>query len=71
MIPRTVALQAPLSLELPRQEYWSGFPFPTPWDLPHPGIKPAALASPGLEADSLTTGAIWEAPEKKESESIK
>ena len=39
--PRTVAYQAPLSLELSHQEYWSGMSFPPPGDLPHPGIKPA------------------------------
>ena len=32
----------------PRQEYWSGFPFPTPADLPNPGIEPASLASSAL-----------------------
>ena len=36
----TVACQAPLSMELSRQEYWSGLPFPTPGDLPDPGIEP-------------------------------
>ena len=35
----TVAHQAPLSMEFPRQEYWSGLSFP-PWDLPDPGIEP-------------------------------
>ena len=35
-----VAYQAPLSTGFPRQEYWSGLPFPSPGDLPHPGIKP-------------------------------
>ena len=34
--PWTVARQVPLSMGLPRQEYWSGLPFPTPWDLPNP-----------------------------------
>ena len=48
--PRTVALQAPLSMGSPRQEYRSGLPFPTPGDLPHPGIKPGC---PTLQADSL------------------
>ena len=48
--PRTVASQAPLSLGLPRQEYWSGLPFPPPpEDLPDPEIKPA---SPALHVDS-------------------
>ena len=44
--PETVARQAPLSLRIPRQEYWSGLPFPSPGDLPDPGIKslPPALA---------------------------
>ena len=35
--PWTVAGQAPLSMELSRREYWSGLPFPSPGDLPHPG----------------------------------
>ena len=45
-----MAHQAPLSLEFSRQEYWSGLPFPSPADLPNPGIKPW---SPALQADSL------------------
>ena len=40
VIPWTVALQAPLSMEFSRQEYWSWLPFPPPGDLPDPGIKP-------------------------------
>ena len=48
--PQIVAHQAPLSMEFSRQEYWSGLPFPTPGDLPDPGIKPG---SPALQADSL------------------
>ena len=48
--PWTVAHQAPLSTEFSRQEYWSGLPFPSPGDLPDPGIKPG---SPALQADSL------------------
>ena len=39
----TVAHQAPLSMEFSRQEYWSGLPFPSPGDLPYPGIKPDSL----------------------------
>ena len=50
-----VACQAPLSTEIFRQEYWGGLPFPSPEDLPDPGIKPAFLASPALQADSLPT----------------
>ena len=48
--PWTVALQAPLSLAFSRQEYWSGLPFPSPGELPDPGIKPG---SPALQADFL------------------
>ena len=42
--------QAPLSMELSKQEYWNGLPFPSPGDLPDPGIEPG---SPALQADSL------------------
>ena len=49
-IPWTVACQAPLSMGFSRQEYWSELPFPSPEDLPDPGIKPR---TPGLQADSL------------------
>ena len=48
--PWTVAYQAPLSMEFSRQEYWSGLPFPSPGDLPDPGIEPR---SPALQADAL------------------
>ena len=48
--PRTVARQAPLSMGLSRQEYWSGVPFPSPGDLPGPGIE---AGSPALQADAL------------------
>ena len=41
--PWTVAYQAPPSMEFSRQEYWSGVPFPSPGDLPDPGIKPGAI----------------------------
>ena len=51
----TVAHQAPLSMEFSRQEYWSGLPFPTPGDLPEPGIKTASLASPALTGRFVTT----------------
>ena len=50
--PQTVVWQAPLSMGFSRQEYWSGLPFPSPGDLPHPGIKPR---SPALWTDSLPT----------------
>ena len=52
----TVAHQAPLSIRLCRQEYWSASLFPSPGDLPNPGIKPASPVSPTLQADSLPAG---------------
>ena len=48
--PWTVAYQAPPSMGFSRQECWSGLPFPSPGDLPHPGIEPG---SPALQADAL------------------
>ena len=48
--PWTGACQAPPSVGFSRQEYWSGVPFPSPGDLPNPGIEPG---SPTLQADSL------------------
>ena len=48
--PWTVAYQAPPSMDFSRQEYWSGLPFPSPGDLPDPGIKPG---SPALQADAM------------------
>ena len=47
--------QAPLSKGVPRQEYWSGLPFPSPGDLLDPGIKPEC---PELQADSLPSGDV-------------
>ena len=46
--PWTIACQAPLSMGFSRQEYWTGLPFPSPRDLPDPGIEPG---SPALQAD--------------------
>ena len=43
--PRPVSCQAPLSMRFSRQEYWSGLPFPSPGDLPDPGIQPGPLAT--------------------------
>ena len=51
--PWTIARQAPLSVGSSREEYWSGLPFPSPRDLPDPGIKPR---SPALQVDSLPSG---------------
>ena len=50
MTPWTVACQVPPSMGFSRQEYWSGLPFPSPGDLPDPGIEPR---SPALQADAL------------------
>ena len=50
--PWTIAPQSPPSMGFSRQEYWSGLPFPSPEDLPNPGIEPR---SPALQADILTS----------------
>ena len=50
VMPRTTALQAPPSMGFSRQEYWSGLPFPSPGNLPDPGIE---SGSPALQADAL------------------
>ena len=52
VIPCTVACHDPLSMGFPKQEYWSGLPYPSPEDLPNPAIKPAFLA---WQADFFTT----------------
>ena len=53
--PWTVVHQAPRSMGFSRQEYWSGWPLPSPGDLPHPGIEPVAPAvAPVLRMDSFT-----------------
>ena len=62
--PWTVARQAPLSMGFSRQEYWSGLPFPSPGDLPNPGIEPG---SPALQADALS----FETPRKPRKEKRK
>ena len=68
MILWTVACQTPLSMEFSRQEYWSGLPFPTPGDIPDPGIEPASLARDGTHVScisSLAAGFITTAPPGK------
>ena len=55
--PWTVAHQAPLSMEFPRQAHWSGLPFPPPGDLPNPGIE---LTSPASAGGFLTTKPLGE-----------
>ena len=52
MIPWTVVYQASLSMGFSKQEYWSGLSFPSPGDLPNPGIEPG---SPALQADALSS----------------
>ena len=51
--PWAITHQASLSMGFPRQECWSGLPFPSPGDLPNPGIEPA---SPNWQGDSLLLG---------------
>ena len=58
-----VASRVPLSVGFSRQEYRSGLPFPTPGDLPDPGIEPASLMSPALAGGFFTTGTTFEAPQ--------
>ena len=62
--PWTVASQAPLSMRFPRQEYWSGLSFPSPGDLPNPGMEPE---SPALSGGLFTT----EPPGKLRSSKLK
>ena len=57
VIPWSVACQATLSMEYSRQEYRNGLPFPTPEDLPEPGLKPVSLASPPLTHGFFTNWA--------------
>ena len=45
--PRTIAHQASLAMGFPKQEYWNGLTFPSPGDIPEPGIEPASLALGG------------------------
>ena len=57
--PWTIALQAPPSMGFPRQEYWSGLPFPPPGDLPDTGIEPRSLVSLALAGGSLSPEPSW------------
>ena len=59
----TIALQAPLSMGISREEYWSGLPFPSPWGLPGPGVKPVP---PALRDGFFTT----EPPGKPQNKEI-
>ena len=60
MTPWTVARQAPLSVEFPRQKYWSGLPIPSPGDLHNPGTGPMSPASPALASGFFTDRATRE-----------
>ena len=51
----TMTLQASICMEFSSQEYWNGLPFPSPGDLPYPGIEPG---SPALQADSLPSAVV-------------
>ena len=62
VIPWTVAHQAPLSMGLSRQEYWSGLPCPPPGDLSDTGIEPVSFMSPALAGGFFITSTTWEAP---------
>ena len=53
--PWTVVHQVSLSMGFSRQEYWSGFPFPSLGALPNPGIEPMSLVSPALAGGFFTT----------------
>ena len=64
--PWTVARQAPRSMEFSRQGYWSGLPFPSPRDLPNPGIEPVSPVFPALASRFFTT----EPPRKPLMENI-
>ena len=57
----TVAHQAPLSMGLSKEEYWTGLPCPSPEDLPNAGTEPASRMSSALASRYVTTSATWEA----------
>ena len=57
----TIACQAHLSMVFSMQEYWNGWPFPSPENLPNPGIKLASLMSPALTGRFFITSTTWEA----------
>ena len=71
--PWTVAHQAPQSMEFFRQEYWIGLPFPSPGDLPDPGIKPGspALQAAALLSEPLPVNFFWMTRTLKKKKNIK
>ena len=66
--PWTVTHQAPLSMGFSRQEYWNDLPFPSPGNLPNPGIEPR---SPALQADALTSEPPGKAISKSDGDYFK
>ena len=68
--PWTIAHQAPLSMGFPRQEYWSGLPFPSSENLPEPGTEMVSLVSPALSGRFFTT-VLPGKPKSREGISIK
>ena len=60
--PWTVAWQAPLSMGFSRQAYWSGLPFPSPGDLPDPGVEPMSPVSHALAGGFFTTEPLGKPP---------
>ena len=59
--PWTAAWQNPLSMEFPRQEYWSRLQLPSSGDLPNPRVEPASHTTPASAGRFFTTSATWEA----------
>ena len=68
--PMDWAYQAPLSMRFSRQENWSALPFPSPGDLPDPGIRTASPVSPVLASGFFTTSATWKALSVQFSRSV-
>ena len=65
--PWTVTYQAPWSMGFSRQEYWSGLPFPSPGELPNPGIEPG---SPALQTDALPSEPLGKHPRGEKVDTI-
>ena len=68
LTPWTIAHLAPLSMEFSRQEYWSGFPFPSPGDFPNTGVKPTSPVSPDLADRFFTIASPGKPPSKTSGE---